>query len=110
MKIIQRVEVTINLREDQRQYFFNRAYTTSCPVCSLDNVKHSNGTVFFELDEGTIYVDTSKWENGSTYDNTTSVTYSATTSIYRTLSFMLSCSGGMPASSADSVRLNLNTK
>lgn len=34
--------------------FFNRAYTTSCPVCSLDNVKHSNGTVFFELDEGTI--------------------------------------------------------
>ena len=44
------------------------------------------------------------------YDNTTSVTYSATTSNTGTLSFMLSCSGGMPASSADSVRLNLNTK
>ncbi len=66
--------------------FFNRAYTTSLAVCS------------------------SKWENGSTYDNTTSVTYSATTSNTGTLSFMLSCSGGMPASSADSVRLNLNTK
>lgn len=90
--------------------FFNRAYTTSCPVCSLDNVKHSNGTVFSNWTKGQLYVDTSKWENGSTYDNTTSVTYSATTSNTGTLSFMLSCSGGMPASSADSVRLNLNTK
>ena len=36
--------------------------------------------------------------------NTTSVTYSAATSNTGTLSFMLSCSGGMPASSADSVK------
>ncbi len=70
----------------------------------MDNVKHSNGTVFSSWTKGQLYVDTSKWENGSTYDNTTSVTYSATTSNTGTLSFMLSCSGGMPASSADSVK------
>ena len=42
-----------------------------------------------------------------TYPSNTTFTVSGNTG---TLSVMLSCSGGMPASSADSVRLNLNTK
>lgn len=110
MKIIQRVEVTINLQEDQRQYFLigHIQHHVLYVVWTTSNIQMEP---FFRAGpKGQLYVDTSKWENGSTYDNTTSVTYSATTSNTGTLSFMLSCSGGMPASSADSVRLNLNTK
>ncbi len=110
MKIIQRVEVTINLQEDQRQYFLigHIQHHVLYVVWTTSNIQME--PFFSSWTKGQLYVDTSKWENGSTYDNTTSVTYSATTSNTGTLSFMLSCSGGMPASSADSVRLNLNTK
>ena len=53
MKIIQRVEVTINLQEDQRQYFLigHIQHHVLYVVWTTSNIQMEP---FFELDEGTI--------------------------------------------------------
>ena len=52
----------------------------------------------------------SDWSGGFGKENTDSVTYTAKTSVTGKLAFLLSCNGGVPASYANSVDLDLNTK
>ncbi|MFA9379282.1 MAG: hypothetical protein ACERKZ_21435 [Lachnotalea sp.] len=90
--------------------FFTRAYATSCPIVSLLSVKHSNGTSFTDWNKGSVYVDTSLWDGGTYYSNSTSVKYINTTSVTGNLPFLLGCDGGTPSIVAGSVSLSLNTK
>lgn len=90
--------------------FVKQAYATSCPTVSLLSVKHSNGTYFTSWEKGSVYVDTSLWDSGTYYSNSTSAKYINTTSVTGNLPFTLRCDGGTPSIVPGSVSLSLNTK
>lgn len=102
VKVIYRENYIFNgskniLNNREKTVFFKRAYATSCPTVTLGNVSHSNGTVFSSWCRSELWIDSSKWDSGSCYVNTQSVSYSTNTSITGTLPFLLACGGGVPA-------------
>lgn len=94
----------------KKSVVYKRAAATSMPAVKVHNVKHSNGKVFSSWTKGQIMFDPNNWDGGSIYTNSTAVTYANTTKVTGNLPFTLSCSGGVPASSAGSVSMALKTK
>lgn len=86
------------------------AGATSIPYVTAGNVKHSNDKTFSSWNNISIIYDGTKWNGGFGRENTESVTYAATTSVTGKLAFLVSCNGAIPATSAGSVDLALNTQ
>ncbi|PXV87364.1 hypothetical protein C8E03_110125 [Lachnotalea glycerini] len=87
-----------------------RAYATSCPEVYILNVKHSNDKTFSDWTIGSMIFDSSKWNEGFYYTNSSSVKYINTTNVTGNLPFEVYCSGATPTYNMGSVSLSLNTK
>lgn len=98
-----------NFKKRDATVVYSTAAATSTPYVTLGNVKHSNGKYYRSWNSISIMYG-SDWSGGFGKENTDSVTYTATTSVTGKLAFLLSCNGGVPASYANSVDLDLNTK
>lgn len=98
-----------NFSKRTRSVLFRRAGATVMPKYGYGILKHSNGKTFSKWSKQDV-VYGAPWDSGSSYVNTTKVTYSRTTSVKGTLNATVSCSGAAVPTRAVSVTQKLNTK
>lgn len=82
---------------------------------SLDvsNVLHTNGssqTIISGFEQGDILFDSSKWDWGWYYYNTTVKSYSKSTNYKGQVTYLLMCPDAIPASATGSARISLATQ
>lgn len=98
----------------QKMYVIKKSGVGSGSI-SLDvsNVLHTNGssqTIISGFEQGAILIDSSKWDWGWYYYNTTVKSYSKSTNYKGQVTYLLMCPDAIPASATGSARISLATQ